>query len=381
MEGSDSGSWCCVLCVTAVYMWVVIWRLKGSSYAGYWATVLGALVVPLYLWGFPGYYGVLPLCCSLCLFYVAPGRREELLSMHGRAVIITGCDSGFGHALAKRLSDRGVLVFAGVLDESSSGAQELRNHRSELLRVLQLDVTDRSQMEQAHQFIRAQVGEAGLWGLVNNAGILGCAADGEIQSITMYRRCLDVNFLSTVEMCQVFLPLLRRSKGRIVNISSMAGEVPMPKFSSYGVSKAALSLFSRDMRLELAGWGVKVALIQPAGFRTNIFRNHKDWSRYQEEILNNLSSDAREDYGEAYISSLQGCLSKMADQSSEDLCPVLDDMCHALMSVSPKPLYTPGQMGWLLPFLYRICPTAISDIIIMRLFNFTDCHPAGFRMN
>lgn len=64
---------------------------------------------------------------------------------------------------------------------------------------------------------------AGLWGLVNNAGILQCPMDAEIQPITTYRLCMDVNFLAAVKMCQVFLPLLRRSGGRIVNVSSMAG--------------------------------------------------------------------------------------------------------------------------------------------------------------
>lgn len=64
---------------------------------------------------------------------------------------------------------------------------------------------------------------AGLWGLVNNAGVLGSPADAELQPIAVYRRCMDVNFLSAVKMSQVFLPLLRRSRGRIVNVSSLAG--------------------------------------------------------------------------------------------------------------------------------------------------------------
>lgn len=64
---------------------------------------------------------------------------------------------------------------------------------------------------------------AGLWGLVNNAGILQCLSDAEFQPITAYRRYMDVNFLGAVKMSQVFLPLLRRARGRLVNMSSMAG--------------------------------------------------------------------------------------------------------------------------------------------------------------
>ena len=73
-----------------------------------------------------------------------------------------GCDSGFGHALAALLSNMGVNVFAGVLDENAAGAQNLRKQGCKELHVLQLDVTNRLQIEQAHQYIRTAVGEAGM---------------------------------------------------------------------------------------------------------------------------------------------------------------------------------------------------------------------------
>lgn len=143
----------------------------------------------------------------------------------------------------------GVTVFAGVLDANGAGAQRLREESSDKLQILQLDVTDGSQIEAAHRYISTQMADkgatkhhdrrrtpavlslslkvfavAGLWALVNNAGVLQCPMDAEIQPITAYRRCMDVNFLAAVKMCQVFLPLLRRSRGRIVNISSLAGK-------------------------------------------------------------------------------------------------------------------------------------------------------------
>ncbi|XP_075326936.1 17-beta-hydroxysteroid dehydrogenase type 2 isoform X3 [Odontesthes bonariensis] len=219
----------------------------------------------------------------------------------------------------------------------------------------------------------------GLWALVNNAGVLHCPAVAELQPLATFRRCMDVNFLSAVHMCQLFLPLLRRSRGRIVNVSSMAGEVPMPMLGAYGASKAAVSILSRVMRLELAAWGVKVALIQPAGFRTNIFGDGGDVARYKDELLAAASPEAREDYGEAYISSAPRCLSIMAQQSAVDLSPVVEDMFHAVLSVCPRPLYTPGEMGWLLPFLHRCCPTSWFDAIIARLPHYSEGQPAGLR--
>lgn len=364
-------------------------KMKKSFNGGYfWAFGLGW--PPSFL-TLPGYSGVL-LAYGLWWIYVVLGRRVEMLPMRGKAVLITGSDTGFGHALAKLLSDKGVTVFAGVLDENSPGAEELRRHGSVFpqgpegpegsLHVLQLDVTDCGQIEQAHRYICAQVGETGLWGMVNNAGILGYVADAEILPLSMYKNCLAVNFLGVVEICQVFLPLLRRSRGRIVNVCSMAGDVPIPGFAPYSASKAALIMLSKILRLELARWGVEVAIVQPAGFRTHIFGSSKDWKQYQEEILRTLSQDAREDYGEDYILSLQNHFSNMKDRSSEDIHPVLDDLCHALMSVSPRSVYTPGQCGWLIPFLHRLCPTKLYDIIIMRLFQFKSGYtPAGLKEN
>lgn len=81
--------------------------------------------------------------------------------MYSLFIPLSGCDSGFGHALAKLLSEMGVKVFAGVLDVNGAGAQQLRERGSENLQVLQLDVTDGSQIETAHRYICTQVGDAG----------------------------------------------------------------------------------------------------------------------------------------------------------------------------------------------------------------------------
>ncbi|KAJ0069891.1 hypothetical protein NL108_016050, partial [Boleophthalmus pectinirostris] len=107
-----------------------------------------------------------------------------------------------------------------------------------------------------------------LWGLVNNAGLLLCPVDAELQSTSTVRRIMEVNFLSAVTVTQAFLPLIRRAKGRVVSVSSLAGAVPLPRFSAYSSSKAALSSFCRVLRLEMIQWGVHVALIQPSGFKT-----------------------------------------------------------------------------------------------------------------
>uniref|UniRef100_A0A3Q3ECE6 Uncharacterized protein n=1 Tax=Labrus bergylta TaxID=56723 RepID=A0A3Q3ECE6_9LABR len=249
---------------------------------------------------------------------------------HLPSIPVAGCDSGFGHALAKRLSDEGLQVFAGVLDVNGGGAQQLRERGSEKLKVLQLDVTDSSQIETVHRFV----------GLVNN-----------LHPITWYSRCMDVNFLSAVRMCQVFLPLLRRSRGRIVNVTSMAGEVPLPMFSSYGASKppSACSPGAEDGNVCV---GRQSDFNQPGGFRKVGVSSLEDVSQFTDEVLAAVSPEAREDYGKMYISSSPASVQNV-QQSSEDLSSG-GGHAHALLSVHPRPLYTPGQMAWLL----RSCTAA-----------------------
>ncbi|XP_072291672.1 17-beta-hydroxysteroid dehydrogenase type 2 [Eucyclogobius newberryi] len=326
-------------------------------------------------WGaWAGLVAVAALMCG------ALGTRawsgEETLLSSTRSALITGCDSGFGHALALRLSGRGVQIFAGVLDIDGPGAQSLKEQDPKGITVLHMDVTKPEHVARAKEHITEQLGEKGLWGLVNNAGLLLCPVDAELQSISCFRRLMEVNFLSAVTVTQAFLPLIRRAKGRVVNVSSLAGSVPMRRFSAYSSSKAALSCFSRVLRLEMFQWGVHVALVQPSGFRTKIFGSREDVCRYKQELLARTTPEVLQDYGLDYISQLPSSLAFMSQNSEQDFSPVLECLEHALLSSRPKTLYCPGQGAWLLPFLQRHLPTAVFDRLILRIMNDT-CQPSA----
>ncbi|MBN3316573.1 DHB2 dehydrogenase, partial [Atractosteus spatula] len=329
-----------------------------------------------YLNQVPGYAGLLLLSLLYYISLSLLGKSQKLLPVNNKSVLITGCDSGFGHALAKHLDSLGLTVFAGVLNEQSPGSDELRRCSSKRLLVLQLDVTNSAQIRKAYQQIKAEVGETGLWAIVNNAGILGYLADGEILPMTVFKKCMAVNFLGAVELSQTFLPLLRRARGRMVNVSSMAAKVPVPMFSAYCASKAALSMFSEVMRQELSRWGVRVSVIQPGGFRTNIFGTREEWSSYHEEILSQVPQDVKEDYGEEYISSFQKRLPKMSAASSVDLQPVLHNICHALLAVRPQHVYAPGRLACIIPFVHSFFPAGVFDLLVGVLFTFHKNAPA-----
>uniref|UniRef100_A0A8C6Z975 11-beta-hydroxysteroid dehydrogenase type 2 n=1 Tax=Nothoprocta perdicaria TaxID=30464 RepID=A0A8C6Z975_NOTPE len=193
--------------------------------------------------------------------------RQRQKSQHA----VTGCDSGFGQATARRLDALGFRVFASVLDLQGAGAQELQKSCSQRLTLLQMDLTKPEDIQRVLQHIQAHTNSTGLWGLVNNAGFNDTIADAELSPLGKFRTCMEVNFFGSLELTKGLLPLLRAAGGRIVTVSSPAGDLPFPCLAAYGASKAALSLLMDTFRSELQPWGVKVSLILPGYYRTGKF--------------------------------------------------------------------------------------------------------------
>ncbi|XP_008688003.1 17-beta-hydroxysteroid dehydrogenase type 2 [Ursus maritimus] len=368
MGTSFSGTaWLC-LAVTVVLGGLALCHLKSPGragrkvvcLAGFWGGAYLLLSLPL-SWGLL----LCLLCCFLTYTYLS---GQELLPVEQKAVLITGGDSGFGHAVSKYLDELGFTVFVGVLDEKGSGAEELRRTCSKHLSVLQMDITDPQQIKDAHSKVVEKVQNRGLWAVVNNAGIIGLPADGELIPMTEYKKCMAVNFFGAVEVTKAFLPLLRKSKGRLVNISSMAGGVPMEKLAAYSSSKAALTMFSAVLRQELSKWGVKVSVIQPGGFRTNISGTSEMWSKQEKDILDHLTSDVQEDYGQDYILEQRNFLKLINTKANTDMSPVLLDIRHAVSAKSPFAFYAPGPMAYSLLCFVSFSPTGIFDYFIKKWY-------------
>uniref|UniRef100_A0A8B9MVT2 Hydroxysteroid 11-beta dehydrogenase 2 n=1 Tax=Accipiter nisus TaxID=211598 RepID=A0A8B9MVT2_9AVES len=183
----------------------------------------------------------------------------------GLLLALAGCDSGFGQATARHLDAMGFRVFASVLDPQGPGAQELRRSCSPSLTLLQMDLTKPEDIQRVLQHVQAHTNSTGLWGLVNNAGFNDTIADAELSPLGKFRTCMEVNFFGSLELTKGLLPLLRSTGGRIVTVSSPAGEQPA---FAYGASKAALSLLMDTFRSELQPWGVKVSLVLPGYYKT-----------------------------------------------------------------------------------------------------------------
>jgi len=188
-----------------------------------------------------------------------------------RSVLITGASTGIGFACATHLAYRGWTVFAGV--RRPEDAQRLaRFGAGEALAPILLDVTSRESLERAVGEVSEAVSGAGLGALVNNAGIMGAVGPLEYQELDQFRSVLDVNLLGTVAATRAFLPLLRKQRGRVVNMGSLQGWQAVPFASAYASTKWALVGMTQVLRLELAPWGLSASIVEPGAVETPIWR-------------------------------------------------------------------------------------------------------------
>ena len=187
-----------------------------------------------------------------------------------RRVLITGAGSGLGQALALRYAASGARVACVDLTVERSQATRARlagdGHLS-----LAADVSSDGDMQRLHDEIRAAWG--GVDVLVNNAGI---ASGGPMVETTLaeWRRILEVNLLGVVRGCRLFLPaMLAAGRGQVINTASFAAIAGAPGIISYGVAKAGVLALSEQLRAEVASRGVRVSVLCPSFFRTNLCDN------------------------------------------------------------------------------------------------------------
>ncbi|KAM4593062.1 11-beta-hydroxysteroid dehydrogenase type 2 [Odontesthes bonariensis] len=328
---------------------------------------VGATVLMERLWGF--FLPALLLLALLGLFcWLFAPRRAPLLPAPGRVVFITGCDTGFGNATARHLDSLGFEVFATVLDLTGDGARELQGSCSPNLTLLQVDITQPQQVQQALLATKAKLGLRGLWGLVNNAGVCVNFGDAELSLMSNFRGCMEVNFFGTLSITKNFLPLLRQAKGRIVTISSPAGDQPFPCLAAYGASKAALGLFTDTLRHELEPWGVRVSTVLPSSYRTGRTVNHAYWEQQHKQLLQSLSPALLEEYGEDYVTETKDLFQSFASQANPDVSPVIDAIVQALLAPQPQARYYAGPGVRLMYFIHSYCPFSISNRFLQRLF-------------
>ncbi|CAK7310503.1 D-beta-hydroxybutyrate dehydrogenase, mitochondrial [Vulpes lagopus] len=301
-----------------------------------------------------------------------PGSRrafsDEVRPVGSKAVLVTGCDSGFGFSLAKHLHSKGFLVFAGCLmkDKGGDGVKELDGLKSDRLRTIQLNVCNGEEVERVAEVVRSSLEdpEKGVWGLVNNAGI-STFGEVEFTSMETYKEVAEVNLWGTVRMTKAFLPLIRRARGRIVNISSMLGRMANPARSPYCITKFGVEAFSDCLRYEMYPLGVKVSVVEPGNFiaATSLYSPERVQA-IANKMWDELPEVVRTDYGRKYFDEKIARMQAYCNSGSTDTSPVIGAVTHALTSRSPYTRYHPMNYYWWLRMqIMTHLPGALSDRI------------------
>ncbi|XP_005098000.1 retinol dehydrogenase 7 [Aplysia californica] len=294
----------------------------------------------------------------LIIYYILPASH---LPIKNRSVLITGCDSGFGHALTIKLDSLGIQVFAGCLEDRGPGALELKNRCSDRLHILKLDVTNSKDIAEASNYIKSRVGEEGLWGLVNNAGVW-CFAELGMTSETIVQKVMDVNLFGAVRMTRAVLPLIKQAQGRIVNVSSLLGRISVEGCGAYSMSKHALVAFTNTLRMEMKKWGVCVSLVEPTGYFTGVMQEHS-LQRKKEELWSALDEETRQIYGKEYFDSAYAHILTHAQSYPRDLSPVIRCLRSALLSKRPRERFPCGGGAEILMCVYPLLPVWMADCV------------------
>lgn len=275
-----------------------------------------------------------------------------------KSVVITGASRGIGKAGALLLDRLGFKIFAGV--RSIEDGEKLKSNSTGNITPVLLDVADIKSIENAARDIAGMLNESGLYGLVNNAGI-AVAGPLEFLPVDRIREQFEINVFGQISVTQRFLPLIRKGKGRIVNISSKEGILAMPLMGPYCASKFAVEALSDTLRMELKQWNIPVSIIEPGTIATQIIERS---IASAEECVKGLPKHANELYDSCFSNAR-----KVADKILKSAIPVdavAGTILKALTDKKPKLRYTVGSDAKALAIMSRIMPDWMLDKIILK---------------
>lgn len=280
--------------------------------------------------------------------------------MKERSVVITGVSSGIGRAAATLLAQHGFHVFGSV--RKASDADALRSQLGEAFTPLIFDVTDEAGIRAAVQRVSETLGGACLAGLVNNAGV---AVAGPLTHLPVaeFRRQIEVNLIAPMAVTQAFLPLLgtdearQGSKGRVVMISSVGGQLAVPFLAPYVASKHGMEGLAASLRRELMFYGIDVTVVAPGHVATPIWdkAEEMDVSPYEHLAI----APAMKKFRDFFIAEGKKGF------PPERIAAVIHE---ALTAASPQTRYAvvPGRLqNWTIP---RLLPARVIDAILAKRF-------------
>ena len=265
------------------------------------------------------------------------------MNIKGNVALVTGASSGIGEATAQRLAAAGYKVYGTSRRGTSASERSFE--------MLPLDVTSDASVESLVKEVLRREGRIDL--LVNNAGFGVAPAGAEESSIDQARAIFETNFFGLIRMTRAVLPHMRQQgSGRIINMSSVLGFLPMPYGALYAATKHAVEGYSESLDHELRTRGIRVSLIEPAYTKTPF-------------DVNFLEPDAKLDaYRDARIAVSQRVKEVMAIAAEPGI--VADVVVKAAGTAKPKLRYTAGALAGRLRLLRKHAPAGLIDAGIRR---------------
>jgi NAD(P)-dependent dehydrogenase (short-subunit alcohol dehydrogenase family) len=262
-------------------------------------------------------------------------------------VLVTGASRGIGKAIAQKFVQAGYQVFGTTRQASPVGTED---------RLLRLDVQDEESVEKCVNAVLAKTGRIDF--LINNAGISIYGAIEEV-SLAQIKALFETNFFGVVRMTQAVLPSMRRqASGRVINIGSVAGFLPMPYQAAYAASKHALAGWTETLDLEVRRFGIRAILIQPGFIRTDIDRNSTTGA-----LLNDIYGGERS----RVIEKL-----RVNVESGDDPVTVADAVLQAATKREPTIKVLVGRGARQVRFLRTLLPRTVFELGLRRQFELGD---------
>jgi len=287
------------------------------------------------------------LCSSTLLIY----RHIMSQKADKKVVLVTGCSSGIGRELAREFYRQNYRVFA-----SARNVDKLKELNEEGIDTVQLDVTNSASIEKALNELEKRAGRIDI--LVNNAGVSSYTPAVEVP-MTELRDLMETNFFGLVALTQAVAQkfMIPKRSGKIVQISSIVGEITTPFNSIYSASKAAVTKYSDGLRLELAPFGVQVVIVKPGGVKSDIAAN----------AAPKLSSVA----GNSLYTRIWDYVSKRANASQSH--PMETDtfakiVVSRVLKANPPASIRAGPKSTLLFYLSKFSPYWLTDTVYSYMF-------------
>ena len=276
-----------------------------------------------------------------------------------KSVVITGASSGIGRATVAQMIHAGWRVFATV--RRTEDASRLLSEFGDNLSPAVLDVTDRASIDAAAEKITLQLQGRGLDALVNVAGVGAIRPIEYVRPVDL-KDIFEINVFGQLAVMQAFLPLLRRARGRIVNIGSVGAHVPIPFGALLNASKAAFTMFSNTLRLEMRPFGIRVSLIEPGAINTPAVTKTLG---NVEGVIATLPPAGAAQYGETLTNFARRAHARERAGSPPEV--VAHAVHHALTASRPRTRYVVGKHARLLATLPNFLPDPVMDRLLLRM--------------